>query len=266
MNENIKWGAAAVAVVGLSVGSIVYFSLRDPAPPAETPVAVVPAPAPVAAAPEADTIKHPLAEPEKPAPLPPLNESDAPMQGELADLIGPQSVEKFFLTEDLVRHVVVSVDNLSTEKVAERLRPVKPAPGKFEVSGTDDALVLDPSNYERYKPAVQLIRSIDAKRLAGTYARNYPLFQEAYESLGHPPKYFNDRLIEVIDHLLQTPDVRDPIALAQPNVQYEFADPKLEALTAGQKTLIRMGSDNAAAVKAKLRELRVALLALPRGP
>jgi len=35
-----------------------------------------------------------------------------------------------------------------------------------------------------------------------------------------------------------------------------FADPALESLPAGQKLLIRMGPDNAAAVKVKLKELR----------
>ena len=125
--------------------------------------------------------------------------------------------------------------------------------------------MLDPANYERYKPMVQLIRSSDTQALVATYTRYYPLFQEAYESLGHPPEYFNDRLIEVIDHLLATPEVQGPIALAQPNVLYEFADPGLESKSAGQKVLIRMGSENAAAVKDKLRELRTALLAQKPG-
>jgi hypothetical protein len=39
-------------------------------------------------------------------------------------------------------------------------------------------------------------------------------------------------------------------------VFYEYADPSLEQLSAGQKLLIRMGSENAAALKLKLRELR----------
>jgi hypothetical protein len=108
---------------------------------------------------------------------------------------------------------------------------------------------------------VQLLRSTDTQRLVATYVRYYPLFQQSYENLGHPPQYFNDRVIEVIDRLLDTPDVRGPIALTQPNVQYEFADPKLESLSAGQKMLIRMGSDNAKSVKDKLRELRSALVA-----
>jgi hypothetical protein len=42
---------------------------------------------------------------------------------------------------------------------------------------------------------------------------------------------------------------------------YQFADPNLEALSAGQKLLLRMGPANAVIVKAKLRELRSAVVA-----
>jgi hypothetical protein len=106
-----------------------------------------------------------------------------------------------------------------------------------------------------------LVGSVDTQTLVSTYTRYYPLFQQAYESLGHPPEYFNDRLVEVIDVLLAAPEVPGPIALAQPGVLYEFADPKLEALPAGQKVLIRMGTDNARIVKTRLRELRSELIA-----
>lgn len=262
MNENIKWFAGAVAVVGLSIGAVIYFSMRDEAAPPPPPaVAAKPPPIPQ---PEEPAIKHPLAEPERQQPLPELNESDAPMQQALADLIGKESVERLFKPDELVRHLVVSIDNLPEQKVAERIRPLKRVPGKFEVGGTEDMPVLNPANYERYESMVQLLRTTDTHRLVETYSHYYPLFQDAYESLGHPPQYFNDRVVEVIDHLLATPDVPDPIPLAQPNVLYEFADPKLEALTAGQKALIRMGSGNAAVVKEKLRELRTELLARPK--
>jgi hypothetical protein len=260
MNENFKYIVAAVAVVGLSVGAVIYISMRKhPAPPPEKPVAAVPV-QPAEPPPE-PAVKHPLTENPTQEPLPSLNESDEPVQNALAGLIGKESVEQFVISKDLVRHIVVSVDNLTTEKVAERLRPVKPAPGKFAVRGSEEALVLDPANYERYKPLVQLIGSMDTQQLVATYTRYYPLFQEAYESLGHPPEYFNDRLIEVIDHLLATPELQGRIALAQPNVQYEYADPKLESRSAGQKALIRVGSDNARVVKDKLRELRSELTA-----
>ena len=88
----------------------------------------------------------------------------------------------------------------------------------------------------------------------------YPLFQQAYRELGYPDGYFNGiRLIVVIDHLLETPDVIEPVALTQPNVMYEYADPELESRSAGQKIMMRMGSENAARVRAKLREIRAVL-------
>jgi hypothetical protein len=39
-------------------------------------------------------------------------------------------------------------------------------------------------------------------------------------------------------------------------VLYKFADPDLEALSSGQKLLLRMGNDNAARVKDALTGLR----------
>jgi hypothetical protein len=90
---------------------------------------------------------------------------------------------------------------------------------------------------------------IDANELANIYLRFYPLFQEAYEDLGYPQVYFNDRVIDVIDHLLSAPEVNDPIILHRPHVLYEFIHPELEALSSGQKLLIRLGVRNSAKVK-----------------
>ncbi len=263
MFENLKWIIAAVAVVGLSIGAVIYVSRNPkPPPPDDTPVKVAPKPAPVA---EEPGIKHPVPAAPAPEPLPPLDQSDAPLLNAFEGLAGAETLDQIIRPKDLVRNIVVSIDNLSTEKVAERIRPVKPTPGRFWVSGSEDAPVLDPANYERYKPMVQMMSAVDTKTVVATYTRYYPLFQEAYESLGHPPEYFNDRLVEVIDHLLATPELQGPIKLAQPNVQYEYADPAIESRSAGQKALIRMGPENARAVKAKLTELRSALVAKPPG-
>jgi Protein of unknown function (DUF3014) len=72
--------------------------------------------------------------------------------------------------------------------------------------------------------------------------------------------------VEVIDHLLEAPELHRPALLSQPKVLYEFADPKLEDLSAGQKILLRMGRENAVKMKAKLREIREALVSrVPKG-
>jgi hypothetical protein len=103
------------------------------------------------------------------------------------------------------------------------------------------------------------MEAIDSTKLVALYVRFYPLFQQAYADLGYPTRYFNDRVFEVIDHLLATPDAPRSIALVQPKVLYEYADPTLADLSAGQKILLRMGPENEARVKAKLRELKGAL-------
>jgi hypothetical protein len=92
--------------------------------------------------------------------------------------------------------------------------------------------------------------------VSGVYRHYYPLFQQAYQDLGYPHGYFNDRLVAVIDHLLATPHPTGPLALVRPKVFWEFADPELEVRSAGQKLLLRLGSENAAVVTRKLRELR----------
>lgn len=111
-------------------------------------------------------------------------------------------------------------------------------------------------NSARYLPYVVAQEKVDLKALVGVYRAYYPLFQKAYRELGYPDGYFNDRLVVVIDHLLATPQVQEPIRVVQPKVLYEFADPGLESLSAGQKIMLRMGADNAARVKQRLQVLR----------
>jgi len=249
----IMWGAAAVVLAGIA--ALYYFyavraPVQVPAPPPQVH--------PAAPAPSEPAIEHPVPASGQGAaqPLPPLNDSDQAIGGALAGVPDGAAIQNFLVPQNLIRHIVATIDNLPRKRVSVELRPIKPTSGEFEVSGTADHLTLNPDNFKRYTPFVDLVKSVDPKAVAAVYFRFYPLFQQAYEDLGYPTEYFNDRVIEVIDHLLETPDVEDPIELVQPNVMYLYADPKLEALSAGQKTLIRMGPENAAVIKAKLRELR----------
>ena len=101
-----------------------------------------------------------------------------------------------------------------------------------------------------------MLAALDTQQVVAVYKHLYPLFQEAYQGLGYPRAYFNDRLVEVIDHLLTTPPVSGQIYLIQPKALYLYADPALEELSAGRKILIRCGPENAAQVKAMLHKYR----------
>jgi hypothetical protein len=140
--------------------------------------------------------------------------------------------------------------------MAARLVPVKTVAGPFLADGAEENRTIGERNAARYLPYVRLAESVDLAKLVAVYVRYYPLFQQAYTELGYPTGYFNDRLVQVIDHLLAAPDIEGPVKLVQRKVLYEFADPEFEARSAGQKMLIRIGAANAARLKAKLREIR----------
>ena len=199
--------------------------------------------------------KHPIAT-EAAAPLPALGESDGAMQRALEEVIGSEAVQRFFNFDGFIRRIVASVDNLPRETLSTRLNPVRPTAGAFVTKGRDASLTIAPDNANRYTPLVRVIEHVDAGKAVAVYTRFYPLFQQAYEELGYPGKYFNDRLIEAIDNLLDAPEPTGPIALKQPKVLYQYADPELESRSAGQKIMMRIGRANEGVVKAKLRQLR----------
>lgn len=190
-------------------------------------------------------------------PLPPLDDSDEYFRMELSDLFGEDS-ESFLVRSGLVERVVATIDNLPRQRVSERIRPLSPLVEPFAVqSGEGNArYTLDPENYRRYDTLVATFTGADLQQVTELYRRYYPLLQKAYEGLGYPDGYFNDRLVEVIDHLLDTPAVEGPIELERPHVLYEFADPDLEALSGGQKLMLRLGPDNRRLVEARLRDFR----------
>jgi hypothetical protein len=252
----------AAAVVVVAAGTWYYLHNRHATAP-NAPVAAQPAPA--EAPPEA-AIEHPL--PQVPGdaakgPLPALADSDASLSDALGQVVGVSAVKEYLNPDSIIRHLVVTVDNLPRQKVAVDKRPLGPVAGSFMANGDELHATLDPQNYARYQPLVAVAAKIDVRQLVGVYVRFYPLFQQAYQNLGYPNGYFNDRLVQVIDNLLATPQPAEPIELVRPNVMYLFADPSVEARPAGQKLLIRMGPENAAVIEAKLKELRTAITAAP---
>lgn len=215
------------------------------------------------------------AEPELPAPeyqipqatdgsamatLPALGDSDAQVRSELETLAGKDPVEALLIPNQIIRRWVAFIDSMDRDGLPLPQRPVRPLSGTARVTTEAGQLQLDPANAQRYSSYLALTRAIDAQQLVGFYFRYYPLFQRAYEELGNGGRYFNTRLLQVIDHLLATPMVEGPILLVRPNVRYQFADPDLEQRSFGQKTLLRLGPGAEAEIKAKLRQIRATIV------
>jgi hypothetical protein len=202
-----------------------------------------------------------------PTPLPSLGESDPAFRGALVQRYGSSPLERWLAPNALIQRIVVTVDSLDQPTpITLRSRPIAHVPGLFVVVGEGDTLTTNEDNARRYTPYVQLLQSVPAGRVAELYFGFYPLFQAAYEELGYPGRHFNDRLVDVIDHLLETPELPQPVALVRPKVLYQYADADTEARSWGQKLLIRMGLTHLRAVKAELRAFRAAVTQMPLEP
>ncbi len=281
--SSTPWVIAAVLACAVGARAAWWFWLR----PAQAPVV----PPPVAAAPETPAAPPPQPEASGPhnpidalapadAALPALAESDPRVAELLADLLGRDKVASFLLTDGFVRRVVATVDNLARAQAPSRMWPVQPMPQRFVVDAEGDApTTVAPANAARYSAFLAFAEAVPMEPAVALYARLYPLFQQAYEELGYPRRYFNDRLVAVLDHLLLAPEPQGPLRVKltpvntevpnlRPWVRYEFVDPALESLSSGQKILMRMGPANEARAKALIRDLRkrVATSALQPSP
>lgn len=192
-------------------------------------------------------------------PLPALADSDDYTISAIGGLVGEDVAKQSLLTPNVLRRLVVTADALPRERVPLLTRPVAAPGDPFAVERQGETITLAEANFARYTPWVDRFAALDARAATDLYIRLYPLLQQAYVEVGDPKKYFNDRYIQVIDHLLATPEVEGPIELEQPSVYYRYKDPALESLSSGQKLLLRMGPANAARVKLKLIEMRALL-------
>jgi len=267
-------GSIVVAVLVLLAAA--FFGWRwyqQQQAPEATPVAAAPndgAPPPPAPAPAPQSLepRNPMdgiAVPD--AGLANATDADTRVMKALVDLFGSKNVADLLQFDGIVRRFVATVDNLAREQAPASAWPVQQTKQRFITSGQGDKQVIAANNAARYNAMVLFAGSVDPAKAAKAYARLYPLFQHAYEELGYPGRYFNDRLVAVIDHLLQAPEPAGPVQVRlvevkgdvpsqRPWVRYEYADPQLEAMSAGQKIMVRMGLENERKVKASMRAFR----------
>ena len=258
------WVGLGSVLVLIAIGA--YFWLRPAPQPLPLPPAA-PAVSPPAVAPKEPAIRHPIPAPPGATEPPPPERAEDLIKQRLTELLGAKAVKSYIRIESFVRRVVATVDNLSRSLAPPRLWPIHPTPGRFSVEAAESGTVIGAKNAARYAAFVALVESVDSGRAVELYRLLYPLFQRAYEDLGYPGKYFNDRLVAVIDLLLETPEPPGPLKVELPEIEgplkpkrpwvlYRFSDPDLERLSSGQKILLRVGRENQRRLKAKLGEIR----------
>lgn len=276
------WLILLLLIVAAGGGYYIYFLEQE-----ESPDLAVPPPIPVKverpeAEPQPQTVTEEEVAPppalveeevvEEAEPLPELAESDEEALTVAAQVLGEDPARTYLVTEGLISKLVATIDALTRDELPGNIIPVRGPGGEMQVTsdGVSDQInpdtglpepyyVFDPINFQRYTPQVEVLEAIDGATLVQNYRHYYPLLQQSYRELGYTEGEFNVRLLEVIDELLATPEPGQPVRLIKPEAFYEFADPELEALSAGQKLMVRIGPSNAARVKTKLAEIREAI-------
>lgn len=194
-----------------------------------------------------------------PDPLPTLAGSDPEILEQAAELWPEAQLAELLVPEFVLSRLVATIDGLDARRLPQPMRPLKPVPGRFAVLEGEGQAVISPANGARYQPYLDMLDAAGVESVLPLYLRYYPLLQEAYLGLGYEDVYFNDRLVEIIDHLLATPEPMGLIEVVQNEAVYEFVDPELEALSVGQKALLRLTADDRSTLKTRLRRLRAAL-------
>ena len=198
-----------------------------------------------------------LGPPVEPIDLPPLDLTDPVVRDLLRHLSSRPELAAWLASDDLIRNLVVSVENVAAGQTpARHLRRLKPS-GTFQSRG--EALTINPSSYSRYDRLADTLESMDAANLARVYSLLKPRMRDAYRELGHPEGDIDGAIERAIVHLLQTPVLDGDIELEQRALAYTFRAPALERLSPAQKQLLRMGPRNVRIVKAQLRDIAKAL-------
>ncbi|QKX17158.1 DUF3014 domain-containing protein [Microbulbifer sp. YPW1] len=276
MGGSIKDWLIALLVVAAVVFGIYWFALRDtPAPEAPAPVTE---PAPETPSvdldkPEDEPVIPPAPEPaepeDPPRQLPALNDSDAEARKDIISLSSDGALANWIVPDEVVRKWVAAVNTATKGDLMHKNRPfnnLKDSLVVKDLETRDDGqkiYVLSQENYQRYEQPVRLFAMVDTDTAVNLYQFWYPRLKQAYGELGLKNKNFHAAVLAAIDQALAAPEVEGPIKLVRPTVYYKFEDEKLEKLPGLHKLMIRIGPDNAARVKEKLRELKAALQNLP---
>jgi hypothetical protein len=247
------WGVAAVAlIVAAALGA--FFVMR----PSSGPGAASSDPA-APARNDASRSGRPLGPEVEPRELPPLDLTDTLVREMLGALSSRPELAAWLATDGLIRNFVASVDAVANGSTpSAQLRPLAPA-RPFIVNSRGAGATIDPRSYERYDGIAATVDALDANGLAHAYSTLRPRLDEAYRELGYPDGKIDSAVERAVGHLLEAPLLERAVEVQRLAVFYQFADPRVERLSAAQKQLLRMGPGNQRLIQDKLRGIARAL-------
>lgn len=188
-------------------------------------------------------------------PLPALHDSDEFFLSKL----NSSRDKSLFIPLDIIRNMVVFIDNFSRGELVGNFSPLNKPSTKFSVTEKKGILVIDSKSFQRYDKYAQAINDIDVDNFVNLYSLLTPLIDEAYSEVGYPVGSFNITFDKAIDHVLETPIIHYKLEVESPSVMYKYSDKHLESLPDTQKLMLRMGPDNLQSIQLKLSEIQAEL-------
>ena len=221
----------------------------EPPAVAATPV-IIDAPVEVAiAAPIVEDLPTALVE------LPSLNDSDDFVLEGLRALQNGAALIRVLADEQLIRSIVVFVDNISRGEFPQTSLPYKRIEQEMSVRNIDENLfVMEANAHERFNQLIDTFVAVDTDQAMILYRTLQPLFQQAYAEIGSRNVNFDDTLRSAINAVRRSPNAEGPYQLVKPSVMFLYADASIENMEEMQKQLIRIGPENTEKLKAKLRQ------------
>jgi len=210
--------------------------------------------------PEPESIYEPEPEIElAPEPTPEIvDSSDGAVKSQLLTLSGYEALGHLLVNDDLLTRFVVFTTNLADEELVNSHHVLQAPQQKFRVYQQADKEWIDSASYRRYSLYKEALETIDTQGLVMLYGKYKANIDDIYAEIGDGGE-FEDVLMNAINHLLDTPEIPVPVAVFTNSVMYQYADDRLESLSAPQKQLLRTGPENMRSIKAKLREIKQAL-------
>ena len=202
----------------------------------------------------------PLDKSDPPVNLPPLDRMDGFLRPLLSALSSRPELAKWLATDDLIGQLAFAIDQASAgASPARDFKVIAPA-SPFVAGGRGNRRTIDPAGYRRYDGLVHTVTSIDASSVAKIYRTIRPRLNDAYRRGGNQNSDVDNALRKSIDILLDTPVVKDPIAIVEDGkAGWAYVDEDLEELLPAQKQLLRMGPANVDRLLVWLRALQAAL-------
>jgi len=188
-----------------------------------------------------------------------LKASDQRIYSTLAEFSQQTTEVRELLHDDMLRNTVVFVENFSKGYFISKFSPMTAPNKKFIARRKGQNFIIDTRSYQRYDNYADYVYSVDSKAFVQYYLSLKPSIDDFYAEIARPNTTFDDALDKAISMVLNTPVIYNEIEVNSPSVMYLYNDPKLENLNDAQKLLLRMGPQNLAKIKHKLRSIQAEL-------